>query len=409
MIKSWVKKLFIWLDQRLPLSTTWNKYARNYYVPKNLNIYYCFGILALVVIINQFVSGLWLSMFFTPTVNAAFASIEYIMRDVSCGWLLRYMHSTGASALFIVIYVHIFRGLLYGSYQKPRELVWLLGCGLFFLLILEAFMGYLLPWGQMSYWGAQVMTSLLGELPLIGGLLMSLIRGSSVVGDATIHRFFALHVIGVPVFLFVIIYLHIIALHKVGSNNPDGIEIYNVVNEKNQPLDGVFFYPKYFFKDLVAVLVFLWLFLLIVFFFPDFNGYFLESSNFEPAKRLFTPMQIKPMWYMSPFYAMLRAIPHKLGGIFVLLSSFSMFIFLPWLDCSPVKSMRYKGKYSRFALASFVISFICLSYLGLQQVTVFKQILAIMCTVMYFAYFLLMPLYTKLDQHLVAPLRINTK
>jgi ubiquinol-cytochrome c reductase cytochrome b subunit len=401
-----IRRLFRWLDQRLPISSTWKRYASEYYVPKNLNLYYCFGALAIVILLNQWVSGVWLTMFFTPTATGAFASIEYIMRDVAWGWLLRYLHSTGASALFIILYIHIFRGLLYGSYQRPRELVWLLGCGLFFLMMLEAFMGYLLPWGQMSYWGAQVITSIFGAIPYIGDLLMTWLRGGAAIGEPTLQRFFALHVAAVPLFLLVLIYLHIVALHKVGSNNPEGIEIYDQLNHQGKPLDGVPFYPKYVRKDLLAISVFLIIFFSIVFFAPDFNGYFLEPDNFIEAQNLVTPSHIKPMWYMTPFYAMLRAVPHKLGGIFVLFSALFLLCYLPWLDRSKVKSMRYKGLYSKIALSMFCLSFMLLGYLGLQDLTQIKQLMAQICTVFYFAYFLLMPVYTRKETCLLVPDRI---
>ena len=404
-----MKNIFSWLNQRLPLQSTWQRYASDYYVPKNLNFYYCFGALAMFLILNQLVSGIWLTMFYTPTVQDAFSSVEYIMRDVHWGWLLRYLHSTGASSLFVVLYLHIFRGLLYGSYQRPRELVWLVGCGLFFFIMMEAFMGYLLPWGQMSYWAAQVITSLFGSLPYVGDVIMALVRGSNVVGEPTLHRFFALHVTLVPLLLLILIYLHIVALHQVGSNNPQGIEIYQNLNKYGKPIDGEPFYPKYVMKDCVALLIFLTIFLFIVFFMPDFNGYFLEPSNFTPANHLVTPIQIKPQWYMSAFYAMLRALPHKLGGIFILFSSLAVLCLLPWLDRSKVNAMRYKGKYSKCFFVVWCISFVCLCGLGLTELTVLTKILSQVCTVLYFAYFLLMPFYTRFEQHLVVPDRITIK
>lgn len=329
------------------------------------------------------------------------------MREVNYGWLLRYMHSTGASAFFIVIYLHMFRALLYGSYQKPRELLWLIGMVIFILLMAEAFFGYLLPWGQMSYWGAQVITSLFGAIPFIGESLATWLRGDFNVANATLQRFFALHVIGVPLLLVILVFLHMVALHKVGSNNPEGIDIKKHLDEDGRPLDGIPFHPYYTVKDLVGVIVFLIAFASVVFFIPEMGGYFLEHANFAPANPMVTPEHIAPVWYMTPFYTILRAIPNKLLGVVAMGASIVILFFLPWLDRSPVRSMRYKGNLSRLALAAFVVSFIVLGYLGTVIVTPLKQTIAFLCTVIYFGYFLLMPLYTRFETHRTVPDRIE--
>lgn len=399
-------KLIAWIDARFPLLSTWRAHFSQYYVPKNLNFYYYFGAFALVMLLNQLLSGLWLTMFYTPTAAGAFNSIEYIMRDVNYGWLLRHMHSTGASAFFIVLYMHIFRGLLYGSYQKPRELVWLLGMMLFLLLIAEAFFGYLLPWGQMSYWGAQVITSLCSALPYIGDALVIWLRGDYAVGSATLQRFFALHVIGVPLLVLLFVFLHVVSLHKVGSNNPQGIDIKKYLDAQGKPLDSIPFYPYYMLKDLVAVIAFLLVFFVVVFFFPSMGGYFLEPANFTPANPMLTPDHITPVWYMSPFYAMLRAIPDKLLGIMVMLSSVMILFFMPWLDKSPVRAMRYKGNYSKFALLVWVGNFLLLGYLGTIDITQLTLNLARICITIYFGYFIFMPLYTRRESHRQVPERI---
>lgn len=360
-----------------------------------------------MVLVNQFITGLWLTMFYTPSAKQAFSSIEYIMRDVNFGWLFRYMHSTGASAFFIVIYLHMFRGLLYGSYQKPRELVWLLGMFLYIVLLAGAFCGYLLPWGQMSYWGAEVITSLLSAIPYIGEHLVVWLRGDYTVGNATLQRFFALHVIALPFLLFFLVFLHVVALHKVGSNNPDGIEIKNKLDEKGKPLDGIPFHPYYIVKDLVMVIAFLTLFFAVVFFAPEMWGYFLEHNNFTPANPLITPDHIAPMWYMAPYYAILRAIPDKLLGVVCMGFALFVLFFLPWLDRSPVRSMRYKGNYSRIMLFLGVVSFVLLGYLGTIPVTPVRLFLARICTILYFAYFLLMPFYTRFEKTYPLPSRLG--
>lgn len=401
-------KLIKWVDDRFPLMSTWKAYLSDYYVPKNLNIYYCFGVLALLVLVNQLLTGLWLTMFYTPTTQGAFHSIEYIMRDVHFGWLFRYLHSTGASAFFIVLYMHLFRGLLYGSYQKPRELVWLLGMVLFIALVLEAFFGYLLPWGQLSYWGAEVMTSLLSAIPWVGDTWVLWLRGDYTVANPTLQRFFALHVMGVPFLVVFFVFLHIVALHKVGSNNPEGIDIQKHVNDAGRPLDGIPFYPYYVWKDCWAALLFLMAFFTVVFFFPDMGGYFLEPINFLPADPLVTPDLITPVWYLAPFYAMLRAIPDKLPGVFVLFSALLILLMMPWLDKSPVRSMRYKGRYSKIALVAFVFAFLTLGYFGTIDVTPITLYGARICTAIYFAYFLLMPCYTRLEAHHLVPERITS-
>ncbi|KTD13014.1 cytochrome b [Legionella jamestowniensis] len=401
-----MSRLIHWIDARFPLYKTWKEHLSEYYAPKNFNFYYYFGSLALLVLVNQLVTGLWLTMFYTPTAEQAFNSVEYIMRDVNFGWLLRYMHSTGASAFFIVIYLHMFRGLLYGSYQKPRELIWLIGMVIFLLLMAEAFFGYLLPWGQMSYWGAQVITSLFGAIPWVGESVATWIRGDFNVANATLQRFFALHVVGVPLLLLLLVFLHIVALHKVGSNNPEGIEIKKYVDANGKPLDGIPFHPYYTVKDFVGAIVFFIAFFAIVFFIPEMGGYFLEYANFIPANPMVTPEHIAPVWYLTPFYAMLRAIPDKLLGVVTMGASILILFFIPWLDRSPVRSMRYKGIYSKIALAAFIISFIMLGYLGTVIVTPVKQVLTRFFTAVYFAYFLFMPIYTRYEHCKQVPERI---
>lgn len=396
-----------WIDERFPLITVWKDHFSDYYAPKNLNFFYIFGSLALVVLFNQLVTGLWLTMFYTPNADKAFASVEYIMRDVNYGWLLRYLHSTGASAFFIVIYLHMFRSILYGSYQKPRELVWLIGMAIFLLLMAEAFFGYLLPWGQMSYWGAQVITSLFGAIPYVGDSLVSWLRGDYYVGNATLQRFFALHVVGIPLLFLILVFLHIVALHKVGSNNPEGIEIKNHLDDRGKPLDGIPLHPFYTVKDSLALIFFMIGFFAAVFFTPEMGGYFLEYANFDPANPMQTPDHIAPVWYMTPFYSILRAIPNKLIGVLAMGLSIALLVFLPWLDRSPVKSMRYKGIWSRVALGMFVISFVCLGYLGTIPVTWTTQVFSRVCAFIYFSWFFLMPFYSRMERHRVVPERIE--
>lgn len=401
-----MRRILNWIEERLPIQQTWKRHVSGYYAPKNLNFFYYFGSLALLVLFMQIVSGLWLTMFYTPTASEAFHSIEFIMRDVHGGWFLRYMHSTGASAFFIILYVHLFRGLMYGSYQQPRELVWIFGMGLLVLLMAEAFFGYLLPWGQMSYWGAQVITSLFSVIPIIGDSVVTWIQGDYTVGNATLQRFFALHVIGIPLLILTAVGIHVIALRKTGSNNPDGIEIKKHLDAHGNPLDGIPFHPYYTVKDLFGVAVFLLIFFAVLFFFPEMHGYFLEHDNFTPANPLVTPEHITPVWYLTPFYAILRALPNKAMGVIVMGSALFIFLLLPWLDQSPVRSIRYKGIISKLALLLWTLSFVMLGYLGSVDVTYTKQLLARIATILYFAYFILMPLYTRYESYRPVPERM---
>jgi ubiquinol-cytochrome c reductase cytochrome b subunit len=401
--------LIAWIDKRFPLMSTWRDHIAEYYAPKNLNFWYFFGSLAMFVFVNQILTGVWLTMFYTPSAAEAFSSVEYIMRDVNYGWLIRYLHSTGASAFFIVIYMHMFRGMLYGSYKQPRELLWLIGMVLFLLLMAEAFFGYLLPWGQMSFWGAQVITSLFGAIPYIGEPIALWLRGDYNVADSTLHRFFALHVAFIPLVMAGLVYLHIVALHKVGSNNPEGIEIKENKDENGKPKDGIPFHPYYTSKDMVGVGVFLFVFFGIVFFMPEMGGYFLEHANFEAADPMVTPEHIAPVWYMTPFYAILRAIPNKLAGVIAMGVAIAILFVIPWLDKSPVKSIRYRGIYSKLALSIFVVAFFMLGYLGTVPVSPVKQVLAQLGTFIYFAFFFLMPFYTKFEKCKPVPNRIMGK
>lgn len=401
-----------WVDDRFPLMQNWNEHLAKYYAPKNFNIWYYFGSFALLVFVIQILTGIWLTMNYKPSAEQAFASVEYIMRDVSWGWLIRYMHSTGASAFFVVIYLHMFRALLYGSYKKPRELLWLSGMGLYLVLMGEAFFGYLLPWGQMSYWGAQVIISLFGALPVVGEYLALWIRGDFVVSDVTLNRFFSLHVIAFPLLIFGLIGAHILALHEVGSNNPDGIEIKKNKNAEGIPLDGIPFHPYYTVKDIFGASVFLIFFFAVVFFAPEMkvpgtHGLFLESANFIPADPLKTPEHIAPVWYFTPFYAILRAVPSQLGGVITMGLAVSIFLLLPWLDRSPVRSWRYRGWNFRFALAAFIVSFIALGYLGMKPATVEATWAARFFSLVYFAFFLLMPFYTAVDNDKAVPDRVK--
>ena len=398
-----------WLDRRFPWRKMVKEHLTEYYAPKNFNFYYFFGSLALLVLVMQVLSGIWLAMFYTPSADAAFGSVEYIMRDVHFGWLIRYLHSTGASAFFIVVYFHMFRGLIYGSFRKPRELVWLIGMMIYLALMAEAFMGYLLPWGQMSYWGAQVITSLFSAIPVIGDDLGMWIRGDFNISGATLNRFFALHVVGIPLLLIGLVWFHIIALHEVGSNNPDGIEIKKHKNKDGKPIDGIPFHPYYTVKDIFGYGVFFIAFFVILFFLPDVGGYFLEHANFAPADPMKTPENIAPVWYMTPFYAILRAIPDKLLGVLAMGGAILIMFFLPWLDRSPVKSIRYKGPLFKFAIGLFVISFLLLGYLGTVHVTPASTILARICAAVYFLFFLLMPIYSKLDKVKPVPERVTKK
>jgi ubiquinol-cytochrome c reductase cytochrome b subunit len=396
-----------WIDARFPLTKLWNEHLAKYYAPKNFNFWYYFGSLALFVFLLQLLTGIWLTMNYKPSAADAFASVEYIMRDVEWGWLIRYMHSTGASAFFIVIYLHMFRALLYGSYKQPRELLWIIGMLIYLSLMAEAFFGYLLPWGQMSYWGAQVIISLFGAIPWIGDQLALWIRGDFVVSDVTLNRFFALHVVAVPLVLLILVVLHIMALHEVGSNNPDGVEIKKYKGPDGVPLDGIPFHPYYTVKDLVGVGVFLILFAIAVFFAPEMGGYFLEHANFVPADPLKTPEHIAPVWYFTPFYAILRAVPDKFIGVVAMGAAVMLFFFLPWLDRSPVKSIRYRGWRYRIALGAFTVSFIALGWLGMQQPTPLYAWLARLFSVIYFAFFICMPFYTRMDNDRPVPERVS--
>ncbi|BBR52475.1 Cytochrome b [Pseudomonas putida] len=402
-----MSKFMDWIDARFPATKMWEDHLSKYYAPKNFNFLYFFGSLALLVLVNQIVTGVWLTMSFTPSAEEAFASVEYIMRDVEYGWILRYLHSTGASAFFIVVYLHMFRGLLYGSYQKPRELVWLFGMLIYLALMAEAFMGYLLPWGQMSYWGAQVIISLFGAIPVIGGDLTQWIRGDYLISGITLNRFFALHVVALPIVILGLVVLHILALHEVGSNNPDGVDIKKKKDENGIPLDGIPFHPYYTVKDIVGVVVFLFVFCAVVFFFPEMGGYFLEKPNFEQANAFKTPEHIAPVWYFTPFYAILRAVPDKLFGVIAMGAAIAVLFVLPWLDRSPVRSMRYKGWLSKVFLLVFCIAFVILGVLGVLAPTPGRTLLSQVCTVLYFAYFLLMPFYTRLEKTKPVPERVT--
>ncbi|MEM8983589.1 MAG: cytochrome bc complex cytochrome b subunit [Pseudomonadota bacterium] len=395
-----------WIDARFPLTKMMSEHVTDYYASKNLNLWYVFGVLSMLVLVIQLVSGIFLTMNYKPSATDAFASVEYIMRDVSAGWLIRYIHSTGASAFFVVVYLHMFRAMLYGSYKKPRELVWIVGMLIFVALMAEAFMGYLLPWGQMSYWGAQVIVSLFGAIPVVGETLVEWIRGDYSISDITLNRFFALHVIALPLALVMLVAVHILALHEVGSNNPDGIEIKQNKNADGIPVDGVTFWPYHTSKDLVAIIVFLAAFSAVVFFAPEMGGYFLEHANFDPADPLVTPEHIAPVWYFTPFYAILRAVPDKLLGVILMGAAVVLPMFLPWLDRSRVKSIRYRGWMYKTALWVFVVSFIVLGYLGVQPATDLYTLMSRIFTALYFAFFLLMPWYTAIDKTKPVPERV---
>jgi ubiquinol-cytochrome c reductase cytochrome b subunit len=452
-----ISGVLTWVDQRFPLMSLWRDHLSQYYAPKNFNFWYFFGSLAMVVLVIQIVTGIFLVMHYKPSATEAFASVEYIMRDVPGGWFIRYMHSTGASAFFIVVYLHMFRGLMYGSYRQPRELIWIFGMLIYLCLMAEAFFGYLLPWGQMSFWGAQVIVNLFDALPVIGPDLSTWIRGDFVVSDATLNRFFAFHVIALPLVLLGLVAAHIMALHEVGSNNPDGVEIKKHKDEQGRPLDGIPFHPYYTVKDIVGVVVFLFLFFTVVFFMPEMGGYFLEYNNFIPADPLKTPPHIAPVWYFTPYYSILRAITEefmlvlaigvaayvvliwltardtrvklaaaaiglvvvvlmkggplaldaKVWGVVMMGVSTLIFFVLPWLDRSPVKSIRYKGPLFRAALTIFVINFIVLGYYGVQTVTPVGTVISQIGTVLYFAFFLLMPWYSAMDKTKPEPDRVT--
>ena len=391
-----MNRLLDWVNARFPLVSLWEEHVSRYYAPKNFNFWYYFGSIALVVLVIQFVSGIWLTMSYKPSASEAFASVESIMRDVEWGWLIRYMHSTGASFFFIAVYLHMFRALIYGSYKGKRELIWLLGMFLYVILMAEAFMGYLLPWGQMSYWGAQVIISLFGAIPFgIGEALALWIRGDYVVSDATLNRFFALHVVALPIALLAVVVLHIMALHEVGSNNPDGVEIKRNKGPDGTPRDGIPFHPYYTVKDVMGVTVFLFLFAIVVFFVPEFGGWFLERDNFIPADPLRTPEHIVPLWYFTPFYAILRAIPDKLTGVLAMGASIAVLFFLPWIDRHPVKSVRYRGPLFAVLIAVFVVTFVVLGYLGTQPPTRVLGELGLRFGELYFSFFIILWLYSR--------------
>jgi len=448
------EKLLTWVDNRFPASKLYKEHLSEYYAPKNFNFWYFFGSLAMLVLVIQIVTGIFLVMHYKPDASLAFASVEYIMRDVPGGWIIRYMHSTGASAFFIVVYMHMFRGLMYGSYRKPRELVWVFGCAIFLCLMAEAFMGYLLPWGQMSYWGAQVIVNLFAAVPLVGPDLALLIRGDYVVGDATLNRFFSFHVIAVPLVLLGLVAAHIIALHEVGSNNPDGVEIKAKKGADGHPLDGIPFHPYYTVHDIMGVSVFLMIFTAIIFFAPEFGGYFLEYNNFIPADPLKTPLHIAPVWYFTPYYSMLRAITSemmyaliacvlggavlgvlkvrmaaalkaavvaaalvvvalmlnidaKFWGVVVMGGAVVILFFLPWLDFSLVKSIRYRPSWHKYLYAIFVINFFILGYLGVQPPSPTGERVSQIGTLYYFGFFLLMPWWSRLGEFKPVPDRVT--
>jgi len=400
------KRFWAWLNKRMPVDQFLATQVTEYYAPKNFNFWYYFGSLAGVVLVLQLVTGIFLAMFYKPGEATAFDSVQFIMREVDWGWLIRYLHSSGASFFFIVVYLHMFRAFLYGSYKPPRELLWLLGMSVYLALMAEAFMGYVLPWGNMSFWGAQVIINLFGTIPGIGPDLVLWIRGDYGIADATLDRFFSLHVAALPLALLGLVALHLVALHEVGSNNPDGIEIKEKVGADGHPLDGVPFHPYYTVKDFVAIGLFLVLLAIVVFFVPTFGGLFLEAPNFEPANPVSTPADITPVWYFTPYYAMLRAVPDQRLGALLLLLAVMAFLFVPWLDRSPVKSMRYRGWMSRAALAVFVVSFIGLGYLGMQPALGIYVVIARILAALYFAFFILMPFYTSLETVKPVPERV---
>ncbi len=409
-----LENIIEWLDARMPLTETWKYHLANYYAPKNFNFWYYFGVFATVMLVMQLFTGIWLTMSYIPSGAGAFGSVEYIMRDVEYGWLIRYLHSTGASAFFAVIYLHMFRGLLYGSYRTPRELIWLLGMAIFLVLMAEGFFGYLLPWGNMSYWAAQVIISLVGAIPFIGPDLMEWVRGDYLISDITLNRFFALHVIALPLILVILVFLHIVALHHVGSNNPDGIEIKQNKDEAGVPKDGIPFHPYYTVHDIKAITAFLILFCAVVFFAPEMAGYFLEKPNFEIANPLKTPEHIAPVWYYAPYYAMLRAVTFplfgldaKFWGLVVMIAAITLPAALPWLDRSPVKSIRYKGWLSKAMLAMLVVSFLILGWLGTVAPSPERTLAAQFFTTTFLAYFVLLPWFSRIDKTVQPPDRVR--
>ena len=449
------QKLLAWVDSRFPLTAMFKTHMSEYYAPKNLNIWYVFGVLSIVVLALQIFTGIFLTMNYKPDAAKAFDSVEYIMREVPWGWLIRYMHSTGASMFFVVVYLHMFRGLIYGSYRKPRELIWVFGCAIFLLLMGEAFFGYLLPWGQMSYWGAQVIVNLFSAIPFVGPDLSLWLRGDYVVGDATLNRFFAFHVIAIPLVLIGLVVAHIIALHEVGSNNPDGIEIKENLDANGHPVDGIPFHPYYSVHDTMGLGIFLMIFAFVVFFAPEMGGYFLEANNFIPADPLQTPLHIAPVWYFTPFYSMLRAtttsfllplwiflaviiglamksikdikikglcililaglavgfyyLDAKFWGVVIMGGSVVILFFLPWLDNSPVKSIRYRPNFHKYIYGVFVVSFVILGYLGIQPPSPIFEKLSQVCTIYYLGFFLGMPYWSKLGTFKPMPSRVTFK
>ena len=415
-----MQSLLHWIDERFPLTKVWQEHMAQYYAPKNFNFWYYFGSLALLVLVLQIVTGILLTMHYKPDSTLAFASVEYIMRDVPGGWFIRYLHSVGSSMFFVTVYLHMFRGLMYGSHREPRELIWLIGVVIYVALMAEAFFGYLLPWGNMSYWGAQVIVSLFGAIPGIGEALAEWVRGDFVISDATLNRFFAFHVILLPLLLAALVYLHIVALHKVGSNNPDGIEIKKNKDKDGKPLDGIPFHPYYTVKDVFGVAVFMMVYLAIVFFVPELDGWFLEKDNFQPADILQTPPEIVPLWYLTPYYSILRAVTFewlpggaKLWGVMAMGFAIVLLFFLPWLDRSKVRSIRYRGWMYKTMLLLFAVNFVMLGYLGTVNpghvdLIWFKNVTwAQIGLVVYFAFFLLMPIYTKLDRNKPEPDRVR--
>ena len=397
-----------WVDARLPIMRAWHTHMGSYWDPKNFNFWYFFGVLSLLVLVNQLLTGIWLTMSYNPSQEGAFASVEYIMRDVDYGWILRYMHSTGASAFFVVVYLHMFRALLYGSYQKPRELIWIFGMLIFVVLMAEAFVGYVLPWGQMSYWGAQVIISLVGAMPVVGEDLVTWVRGDYLISGITLNRFFALHVVALPIVLLALVVLHLLALHEVGSNNPDGVEIKKHKDENGVPLDGIAFHPYYTVHDLQAVGVFLFIFCAVIFFLPEMGGYFLEFANFEEANNLKTPEHIAPVWYFTPFYSVLRAVPDKFWGFIAFAASVAIPFILPWLDRSPVKSIRYRGRIYKVAVGIFVVSFIALGYLGTQPATPLFTNFARFFSLLYFGFFASLLIIPKFEKTKPVPERVTS-
>jgi len=403
-----MSKLMNWIDDRFPATKMWNEHLAEYYAPKNFNFWYFFGSLALMVLVIQIISGIFLTMHYKPDGGMAFASVEYIMRDVPYGWLIRYIHSTGATAFFIVVYLHMLRGLMYGSYKKPRELIWLFGMFIYLALMAEAFMGYLLPWGQMSYWGAQVIISLFSAIPVIGDDLTLWIRGDYVIGDATLNRFFALHVIALPFVLVFLVIAHILALHEVGSNNPDGVEIKKNKDANGIPLDGIPFHPYYSVKDIVGVVVFLFFFSAVLFYAPDGGGYMLEHANFVASNPLKTPEHIAPVWYFTPFYAILRAVPDKLMGVGAMGASIVVLFFLPWIDRCKVKSIRYRSGIFKANLIMFCISFVVLGWLAMQPVTETITTLSRLFSLLYFAFFVVLFVTSKNESTKPVPDRVTS-